>query len=297
MIAENEVGIKKFICSTVRPTQIAFSELYDMYECSSFLAGYILYEPLDPQTEPPKVLFSPTETLNKNTGDSFDLATLLCSFLLGAGYDAYVVYGYAPRFITLRDQSMTTCPMLSSITEPMNKLDLRENDAQSDFEDNTYKPPDNTVKSSVFIAEQTEKKRVAALDTFQLWISDSDLSASTISKANNSAEDLIEGRPRVHAWVMVLAGRRDVKEHVFLEPSTGRVYTPGNSPYTGVEAVWNNSNYWVNLDLSKKVSEVQHRNYELFQSNRSVYLNLDPNLCYPNFLIFCIFSWSLIWRT
>ena len=39
----------------------------------------------------------------------FDFSMLLASFLLGAGYDAYVVYGYAPRWITLRDQAKTTC--------------------------------------------------------------------------------------------------------------------------------------------------------------------------------------------
>ncbi len=31
------------------------------------------------------------------TGDSFDLATLACSLLLGAGYSAYVVVGYVPK--------------------------------------------------------------------------------------------------------------------------------------------------------------------------------------------------------
>jgi hypothetical protein len=83
MIADNEYGVKKFVCSTVRPTVLAIPELYDLYECASFLAGYIIYEPLDPQTELPRFLFSPTATLDSNTGDSFDLATLLCSFLLG----------------------------------------------------------------------------------------------------------------------------------------------------------------------------------------------------------------------
>ena len=29
---------------------------------------------------------------------------------------------------------------------------------------------------------------------------------------------------RVHAWVLVRAGKRDVPEHFFVEPSTGRRY-------------------------------------------------------------------------
>ena len=36
----------------------------------------------------------------EQAGDCFDMAQLLCSLLLGVGYDAYVVSGYAPRAIT-----------------------------------------------------------------------------------------------------------------------------------------------------------------------------------------------------
>ena len=126
VIAENEYGVKKFVCTTLRPTQIAFSELYDMYECSSFLAGYILYEPLDPPAKPPRILFSPTETMHQHTGDSFDLAVLLCSLLIGAGYDAYVVCGYAPRHITLRDQSNTACPMVASLNDAFTKVKINK---------------------------------------------------------------------------------------------------------------------------------------------------------------------------
>ena len=38
-------------------------------------------------------------------GDCFDLAIVLCSLLLGVGYDAYVCVGYAPKFITTNDQA------------------------------------------------------------------------------------------------------------------------------------------------------------------------------------------------
>ena len=45
-------------------------------------------------------------------GDSFDLSTVLCSLLIGAGFDAYVVAGYAPQAITFNDQAATQCPAL-----------------------------------------------------------------------------------------------------------------------------------------------------------------------------------------
>lgn len=49
----------------------------------------------------PEVLPSPTEVLAKQTGNCFDFVTLLCSLLLGAGYDAYCVCGYASREVII----------------------------------------------------------------------------------------------------------------------------------------------------------------------------------------------------
>lgn len=33
----------------------------------------------------------------------------------------------------------------------------------------------------------------------------------------------------------------------FIEPSTGERKEISNENYTGIEAIWNNKNYWVNL--------------------------------------------------
>ena len=254
MIVDNEYGLQKFVCSAIRPSQISFSELYDMYECSAFLAGYILYEPLDPPTRPPRIIFSPTETLKRHTGDCFDLSTLLCSLLIGSGYDAYVVCGYAPRHVTLRDQSSTPCPMVATLNDTFMKMKVRnEDDELSDTEESSYIPLDNSVKSSSYIAKEMERRRVDALDTFELWIQDPLISSGSSSSSSsekensnskekkegnskkngeekeNSSDDYVDGELRQHAWVMVCAGRREVKDTVFFEPSTGRVYTTTGS--------------------------------------------------------------------
>lgn len=259
MIAKNEFGVDKFVCATLRPTVMPIPELYDMYECASFLSGFIIYEPLDPQTEPPKFLFSPTQTLNSNTGDSFDLATLQCSFLLGSGYDAYVVSGYAPRFITLRDQSKMQCPMINDGLDGGNskysdkdasKVETPETDESVS---QTYVPPDNTVKSSVFIAAGKESARIAALDTFRLWLPDAEVDENKLLEEEKRQE---EGVRRCHCWILICAGHRDIKESIFLEPTTGRVFSINNSPYLGIEAVWNHHNYWVNLQFEKKVADI-----------------------------------------
>ena len=45
-------------------------------------------------------------------GDSFDLAGLACSLLLGAGYSASVVVGYVPKEVALGSQARDECPWL-----------------------------------------------------------------------------------------------------------------------------------------------------------------------------------------
>lgn len=248
-----------------------------MYECASFIAGYINYEPLDPQTEPPKHLFSPTLTLNSSVGDSFDLSALLCSFLLGSGYDAYVVNGYAPKFITLRDQSKIPCPLIQqqdSSSTASTPLDSNKGNTPSsksapsdstDEQSQSYVPPDNSVKPSKFLADQMEKVRISTLDTFQLWLPEAPaqderkLSETELERDGIKGSSVNKPIKRAHAWVLVCAGKRDVKETVFVEPSTGRVYNLTSSPYVGIEAVWNDVNYWINTDVDKNVSEVKFK--------------------------------------
>jgi hypothetical protein len=73
------------------------------------------------------------------------------------------------------------------------------------------------------------------------------------------------GRSRIHAWVLILAGEREMKESMFIEPTTGRKYTLDNSPYFSVEAVFNHLNFWVNLDPSRPVESIdlEHFNEDI----------------------------------
>jgi hypothetical protein len=54
------------------------------------------------------------------------MSVVLCSLLIGAGYDAYCVCGYATREVTLMDQTRDICPLLKqenkvSSTDKVNK--------------------------------------------------------------------------------------------------------------------------------------------------------------------------------
>ena len=48
--------------------------------------------------------------LKDRKGNSFEIATLLCSILIGFGFPAMVVSGYATREVTHNDQRRVTCP-------------------------------------------------------------------------------------------------------------------------------------------------------------------------------------------
>jgi hypothetical protein len=77
------------------------------------VSEYLIYEPLEDPRHPPQHLPSPHSVLSWQAGDAFDCASLLASLLLGAGFDAYVVVGYAPRATTLADQSGDPCLLLA----------------------------------------------------------------------------------------------------------------------------------------------------------------------------------------
>ena len=55
--------------------------------------------------------------IRRQTGNCFEYSTLLCSLLLGAGYDAYVVSGYATRETCMMDESREICPLLKKKEE------------------------------------------------------------------------------------------------------------------------------------------------------------------------------------
>jgi hypothetical protein len=107
-IAKNEYGVDKFVCTTLRPTLLPFKEVYNLEEAAEFVSNFLHYEPLEDPVNPPSCLPSPSQVLEWGCGDSFDFAMLLCSFLLGAGYDAFVVHGKASKEICLRDQVILT---------------------------------------------------------------------------------------------------------------------------------------------------------------------------------------------
>uniref|UniRef100_A0A7N5KI75 Dynein regulatory complex subunit 7 n=1 Tax=Ailuropoda melanoleuca TaxID=9646 RepID=A0A7N5KI75_AILME len=52
---------------------------------------------------------------------------------------------------------------------------------------------------------------------------------------------------RVHSWVLVLSGKREVPENFYIDPFTARSYSTQDDHFLGIESLWNHKNYWVNM--------------------------------------------------
>lgn len=49
--------------------------------------------------------------LKYQKGNCFDFSTLLCSMLIGSGYDAYCINGYGSKDLCLMDLTREVCPL------------------------------------------------------------------------------------------------------------------------------------------------------------------------------------------
>ncbi|KAM8755120.1 dynein regulatory complex subunit 7 isoform 1-T2 [Acanthopagrus schlegelii] len=224
----NECGVKKFVSMTLRPAPTASTELFTWEGCASFVADFLSLDLLEPPVDVPRYLFSSTSVLQSQRATCFEFATLLCSLLLGAHYDAYCVSGYAVKEMCLLDQSLQECPLLDTEVKTVtSELQRQENKY-------TVKPL-RELKSN-FVTQQEKKKQDAALPQKQKLQQESE----------QRPADPLRGL-WVHCWVLVLSGSRSIRENFFIDPLTGNSYRTDDDNFLGVESVWNSLNYYVNM--------------------------------------------------
>ncbi|CAG9466922.1 unnamed protein product [Pedinophyceae sp. YPF-701] len=394
----NELGVHKLVCTTLRPSKLAYSELYNLPSCAHFVSEFIKYEPLENPVQYPAYLPSPTSVINWQAGDSFDMSMLLASLLLGVGYDAYVVVGYAPRKVCLYDLTETECPLVEAdrsgrkgAIREMPSTDVPPAPAKSEAEGLQAAAPEAPAPAKEDAAREgaggeesgsggeeedgdeeesadggaqqgdegeggeggadageegaEEDMDIAAGDTldapgtkekyklreaadltskYQKYLQQqaqadrkqtatqrqNDVLAAAQAPPPPAAEEAAgeEGEEdgedeaqqpdsptrqlgdtgalkgtvkihgmragffsarigditdlddphcgrRVHAWVLVLPGSRDVTTPLYVEPSTGEMYPLRRAPYTGVEAVFNHRNFWVCMQMPQPHSD------------------------------------------
>ncbi|KAH8251910.1 hypothetical protein KR038_010902 [Drosophila bunnanda] len=262
----NECKVQKFVCTTIRPTAFIYPELISSVEnIAKFVADFIEYEPLEDQINLPTRLISPDTMLRRRKGNSYEMATLLVSMLIGAGHPAMVVSGVAREETVINDQLAIPYPypiveveaeeVLQPAEKPGQKYKLRGlPDLQSHLDEDI---------AEVHRVKEAEEKRIQD---------------EIIRKKMEDLELLAVDRHhyrRSHAWVVIInnapwsikpkATYVDVNGDVvesppsatFIEPSTGFICESGCKQYILIDSVWNQYNYYVNKQKYQRVGEIR----------------------------------------
>ena len=194
-------------------------------------------------------LCSPTWLLKFQRGNSFEYATFLVGLLLGQGYNALVVSGYASREQVRCDMSMRACPYLPKAE---NQEPNRESTEMSLYR--LKSPPDFRSQLMVELEAKEARKIQEELEYQE------NERRRMLMEQERPPPDKYWGN-RIHAWVVVLpetggAREQEVRAPFFIEPTSGMSHLPEdddtNLLYHGVESIWNNSNYWVNMQTSSE---------------------------------------------
>lgn len=67
---KNEAGVRKLVCTTLRPTLLPHTDLYDLPGIVQFVASYFAYEPLANHVHYPDFLPSPSSVISWQVTDS-----------------------------------------------------------------------------------------------------------------------------------------------------------------------------------------------------------------------------------
>jgi hypothetical protein len=161
--------------------------------------------------------------LNWQEADAFDFAITLCSLLLGVGYDAHVVYGTAPKEITTKDESLMECPF--DLTYESHKI---EPDPLVDEDEEKTAKKQNMIVYDNNIQVQQKPPRKSEFDEETKTTKEEEQKAAE-HKEKHIDDDEPDYEPddeftrqRLHAWVLIRGGMRDMMHDIFIEPTTGR---------------------------------------------------------------------------
>lgn len=207
------------------------------------------------------------------------MATLLSSLLLGHGFDAFVVSGYASREVTMNNQYRVVCPAIEI------KLRDREVKLAEEGRDvperkrptSKYKLKDPIDLKSKFL-KQLDEEEMQRIAEEQAKAAEEEAERIRIEEA--LPPDELANR-RIHSWVLV----KRKEEIFFFEPSTGFRREITDPSYLGIEAIWNDENYMVNKQ-KEIIDTIKDLNWDLLDRNHWERL-LDVDSDYPEAVNFC----------
>ncbi|KAG8311013.1 hypothetical protein J6590_051543 [Homalodisca vitripennis] len=195
----------------------------------------------------PEKVVSGKTVLQQQAGHCFEMSILLTSYLIAAGYDAYVVSGYATKDYCQNNLTRTVCPDIPDISEkvvveeppPPGKYTVREpRDLRSKFILMMEQRVKDKEEEERLQWEEEERKRIEELekpphDPLYWW--------------------------GIHSWVAVLPSpnKSDVEQVFFIQPGSGVESGPADPLYLGIESLWNHRNYWVNVQNCSGCKDLQ----------------------------------------
>ena len=197
---------------------------------------------------------SPDSLLRQRKGHSFEMATLLGSLLIGHGFDAYVVSGYATREVTANDQCRVVCPAIA-VKESERKA--REEEEQRQTPDEVLPRTKYQLKAPIDLGSKF-LKQLDAEEEQRLREEEARTAAEEEERIRVEEAlpvDELENK-RIHSWVVVKLKNGEV---FFIEPATGFRHEVTDPSYLGVESVWNHENYMVNKqeEIIGRIGELQ----------------------------------------
>ncbi|XP_072929741.1 dynein regulatory complex subunit 7 [Epargyreus clarus] len=248
--APNECGLQKMVCTTIRPTKLCYAGTSTWQGLASLVSEYFDYEPLSKPMLHPERIMSPYTAIIRRSGNPFELAHVLVSWLIGAGYDAYVVVGCAKRDVCMAIRYRTLCPDVPDETEVIEEPPPPEEEPRYRL----VPLPDLTSKYCQEMDRKEAERIQGELDKIE------NQRLKTIANLEKPPDDAIDGW-RTHAWILLLPGFKGIEEPMFIEPSEGNGYPISAEQYQYVDSVYNNENYYVNLQTSE--GGVGSLNYDL----------------------------------
>lgn len=190
------------------------------------------------------------------------MATLLGSILIGAGFNAFVVSGYATREVTSNNQTRVNCPAIPKNEKPIileEGLEESEEEDESDFISSKYKLKDPIDLNSQFLV-QVEQDSLDKIRNLKLV--EEELERKRLEEEEKLSIDDLEGK-RIHSWVLVLKS----DETFFIEPTTGFRHELNDPIYFGIESLWNHENYFVNRQ-EKIIQSIPEIEWYLLDRNK-----------------------------
>lgn len=240
-----------FISTYIYPS-ISHPSLITLASTLQFLSDTLQYLPLTSRqiTDGPSSIKDLNEVWAAGTANCLEMAVILSGWLEGGGYDSYVCWGYAgrERCLGIRETDLATFDVhtfrspkshlksdcnfmgVTVVTPPIEQKELK------------YKVKSKKVLRSKFLHEQEQRLKLQEKSIT------ADLRDDIVDNSLESEEDDLRGL-RVHIWILVKAGKRDISEDLFIEPSTGTIYSTNDDQYLGLESAFNSKNCWVNMQV------------------------------------------------